>query len=111
MQFALTGYGGNAEQGLQQAPADAQRTESRGYHERKFGPGVARDILGVADHFATDADGEHGDPIALIDRVEAVQQRQVGRFAMRKVTLVEALAIHRGEKSGHPLAILGDGGA
>ncbi len=111
MQLALAGGGGNAKQGLQQAPADAQRPESRRYHERELGPGVRRNILGVTDHLAIDADGQHRDPVALIEGVDAVQQRQVGRLTVREVTLVETLAVHCGEKPGHPVAILRGGGA
>jgi hypothetical protein len=111
VQLALACGGGDATQGLQQTPTDAHGPESGRYHERELGPELARDILGMTEHCAIDADGQHRDTVALIKGVDAVQQRQIGRLTVCEVTLVEALAIHRGEESGHPVAILRDGGA
>lgn len=106
VQFALTGGAGDALQDLQQASADAQRAEPGQDHQRKLGPRIRRDIFGVCDHLAIAVHGQHHDPVALIDGGDAAQQGQIGRVAMREVTLIEAFAVHRGEKPGHRLAVI-----
>jgi len=101
MQFALTRRGCARQQGLEQAFADAQRTEAGQDHQREFGAGVLRDVFGVCNHFAVAIHRQHDKPVAAVDGGEAVEQGLVGRVAVRKVPLVEAFAVHRGKKARH----------
>lgn len=59
----------------------------------------------MAYRFAITAEGEDGNTATMIERIEAPQERQVRRVAMRKVALIEPVAIHRREKARDPVAI------
>lgn len=84
----LPGRDGDAQQGLQQAAADAVCAVLRQDHERELGPAVRSDILAVAQHLAIEADRQHCDAVAPIDGVEAAQQCQVGCLPMGKMALI-----------------------
>ena len=106
----LPGCDGDAQQDPQQAAANALGAVPGQNHQRELGPAVRSDILAVTQHLAIEADCQHCDAVALIDGVEAVQQGQVGCFPVGKMALVKAGAVHRGEKSGHLLAVARAGG-
>lgn len=106
----LPGRGGDLQQGLQEAAADALGAVAGQYHQRELGPAVGSHILAVAQHPAIEADRQQRDAVALIDGVESAQQCQVGSLAMGKMALVKAGTVHRGQKIRDLLAVARAGG-
>jgi len=95
----------NVQQGSQQGGAYAAHAMPRQHHEGKFGRAMLGDIFAVAQHLAIAVNGQHDGTRALTEGIDAVQQGQVGRFAVGEMARVEPLAIHRGEKAADPAAV------
>ena len=107
MHLVLTGGFGDVEQRSKQSGANAAQAKRRQDHQRKLGLAVRGHVFAMSQDFAIVADCQHGDAIALIQRIDAAQQRQVGRLAVSEVALVKTVAIHCTEKAPDTVAVLG----
>jgi len=70
VQLALAGSLGDLLQGVEQPATDAVVTEVGQHHQGEFRRALLRDVLAVAQYFAVGGDGQHGDSILPIDRIE-----------------------------------------
>ena len=106
MHLALAGGRGDFQQGMQHFPADAANAKQGQHQQGELRCATFGDVLGMAQHLVVGADGEHGDAVPLVERIEALQQREVRRLAVREMAFVESVAIHRGEKAGDADAVV-----
>lgn len=101
-------------QGLQHSRADTPGARPWQHHERKLCRAVFSDVLAMRQDRAIAAQRQQRDAQALVGKLvgqlDAPQEFQVGRRAMSEMTLIEAVAVHRGKKARNAITIVRHGG-